>query len=108
MLRPTVVKRAIVVVLDGIRPDAISAFDLTHVRRLMQLGASTTRGRTITPSITWSAITSLLTGVRPQLHGVLADSIHIPEPTIELTPLPQLLLAAGLPSSAFLGELPAF
>ena len=106
MLRPTVVKRAIVVVLDGIRPDAINAFDLTHLRRLAQLGASTMRARTISPSITWSAITSLLTGVRPELHGVLADSIHIPEPKIELTPLPRLLLAAGTPSSAFLGDLP--
>jgi arylsulfatase A-like enzyme len=108
MLRPTVVKRAIVVVLDGLRPDAITAFDLTHVRRLAQLGASTMRARTISPSITWSALTSLLTGVRPQLHGVLSDSVHLPQPRIELTPLPEILLAAGMPSSAFLGELPAF
>ena len=107
MLRPTVVKRAIVVVLDGLRPDAITAFDLTHVRRLMQLGASTMCARTISPSITWSALTSLLTGVRPQLHGVLSDSVHLPQPQIELTPLPRILRSAGMPSSAFLGELPA-
>lgn len=108
MLRPTVVKRAIVVVLDGLRPDAIAAFDLRHVRRLASLGASSMRARTISPSITWSALTSILTGVRPSLHGVLSESVRIPQPKIELTPLPQLLLTAGLPSSAFLGDLPHF
>jgi hypothetical protein len=75
---------------------------------LTQLGASTMRARTISPSITWSAMTSLLTGVRPELHGVLTDSLRLPQPRIDLTPLPQILLAAGMPSSAFLGELPAF
>lgn len=108
MFRPTEIRRVIVVVLDGLRPDAIRAFDLARLRRLAGSGASTMHARTISPSITWSALTSLLTGVEPAVHGVLADSMHLPRPKTEIIPLPELLLRGGLPSSAFLGELPVF
>ena len=106
MQRTTEIRRAIVVVLDGLRPDAIDAFDLGNVRRLMQLSASTMEARTVSPSLTWPAITSMLTGITPATHGILADSVHIPRPKTKLFPLPDVLMRAGYPTSAFVSEVP--
>lgn len=93
-------------VLDGLRPDAIDAFGLEHLRRLAASGASTLRGRTVSPSLTWPALTSLMCGVSPASHGILADSLHLPRPRVPLTPLPEVLQRGGYPSSAFLGAVP--
>lgn len=101
------VRRAIVVVLDGLRPDAIDAFDLQHVAQLRALGASTLTATTVSPSLTWAAMTSLMTGVSPQLHGVVSDTVHLPRPRVRLEPLPAALEAAGLPSTAVLGAIPS-
>jgi predicted AlkP superfamily pyrophosphatase or phosphodiesterase len=101
------IRRVIVAVLDGLRPDAIDAFDLNHVRRLARLGASTMRGRTVSPSLTWPALTSLMTGVAPDVHDVVADTIKIPRPRKPIVPLPQLLLRHDYPSFAFMHDIPA-
>lgn len=106
MFRTTETRRAILVVLDGLRPDAIDAFDLSNIRRLMQVCASTMTARTVSPSLTWPAITSMLTGVTPETHGILADSAQIPRPRAKLWPLPTLLKKAGYPTSAFVSEIP--
>src|SRR5262245_25153369 len=106
MQRNTEIRRVILVVLDGLRPDAIEKFDLANVRRLMQLSASTMEARTVSPSLTWPAIGSMLTGVTPQTHGILADSVHIPRPKAKLFPLPDALMRAGYPTSAYVSEVP--
>lgn len=107
MHQPTHVRRVIVVVLDGLRPDAIEAFDLVNVRQLMQLGASSLTARTVSPSLTWPALTSLLTGVDPSRHGILSDTLHLPKQKSTLRPMPELLMRSGFPCSAFLGDVPA-
>src|SRR5579859_6125745 len=101
------IRRVIVAVFDGLRPDAIERFDLTHCRRVMRLGASTMRGRTVDPSVTVSALASLLTGVNPKRHGLQGDRIWIPKTASEMTPLPFALSSAGYPSAAFLCDVPA-
>ena len=106
MQRQTDIRRAIVVVLDGLRPDAVDAFDLGHLRRVARIGASSMRARTVSPSLTWPALASLMTGVAPDVHGILADSVHFPRPRGKLHPLPELLAQGGYPSSAFMGEVP--
>lgn len=105
MQRPDI-HRVIAVVLDGLRPDAIEAFQLASVRRIATHGASALDARTVAPSLTWPAITSVLTGVVPDIHGIRHESFHVPRPTQPLSPLPEQLLRAGFPSSAFLNELP--
>ncbi len=101
------VRRVIVVVLDGLRPDAISTFRLESVRHLAVNGASTMCARTVAPSVTAAAMTSLFTGVEPALHGVVSDDFHIPRPATTLSPLPRVLAEAGYPSSGFMRRLPA-
>ncbi|HTR78930.1 MAG TPA: alkaline phosphatase family protein [Gemmatimonadaceae bacterium] len=100
------IRRVILVVLDGLRPDAIERFDLHHLNRLQENGASTTRARTVTPSITASAMASLFTGVRPERHGLVSDRFHIPRAAGALNPMPRVLLEANYPTAAFVTEIP--
>ncbi len=100
------VRRVIIVVLDGLRPDAIDAFNLTTIDRVMRSGASSRSARTIDPPLTTAAMTSLMTGVRPCQHGITGDHVFIPRSTGWLTPMPKALADSGFPSTAFLAELP--
>jgi arylsulfatase A-like enzyme len=100
------ITRVIVVVLDGLRPDAIDSYDLHHIRYLMQRGASTRAGTTVAPSVTAAAMASLLTGVHPAVHGLRSDRFHIPEGSEALLPLPRVLAKAGIPTFAFMRDIP--
>jgi arylsulfatase A-like enzyme len=106
MDQPTSISRVIVVVLDGLRPDAITTFHLQHIQRLMRHGTSTMSAATVSPSVTAAAMTSLLTGVHPAVHGLQNDRFRIPKTTETLFPLPRVLKDAGIPTFAFLHELP--
>ena len=104
--RPREISRVIVVVLDGLRPDAIALFGLPHLWRLAGQGASTFTGTTVAPSVTAAAMTSLFTGVAPETHGLTSERFHIPRARGSIHPLPQLLAGRGLPSTVCLAELP--
>lgn len=106
MPRPREITRVIVAILDGLRPDAIPLYGLPHLWRLSQQGASTFSASTVIPSVTAAAMTSLLTGVAPDTHGLTSDRFHIPRPRVPLDPLPRLLARHGLPTTACLAALP--
>ena len=106
-MRPlTPIQRVVLVVLDGLRPDAIPRFGLTEIGGALRGGAHTVLARTVTPSVTACAMASLLTGAVPQRHGLQSDRFHIPRPRGRLYPLPRHLAAHGYPSSAFLARMP--
>lgn len=100
------VRRVILVVLDGLRGDAIAMLALPTWSRLARSGASTLAGATVLPSVTAAAVASLLTGVAPTVHGLASDRFHVPHSRGPIEPLPALLTRAGLPTSAFLARLP--
>jgi arylsulfatase A-like enzyme len=100
------VRRVILVVLDGLRPDAIEAFGLTHIQQLAARGRATYDARTVSPSVTAAAMATLLTGQTPARHGVVSDRFHIPRPRGPMDPLPRVLGAAGFPTEIYLGALP--
>jgi len=102
----TAIDRVVLVVLDGLRPDAVGAFDLDHVADLAARGASTFSARTVTPSVTAAAMASLFTGLAPARHGVVSDRFHVPRRCGPIDPLPRVLSGAGFSSSAFIGSLP--
>lgn len=106
MQAPHGIARVILVILDGLRADAIPLFPLPYLQQLARSGAYTLAGRTVRPSITASALTSLLTGVTPQVHGVESDKLALHRPPGVLTPLPELLARHGLGLQAFRGSLP--
>ncbi|HUX33622.1 MAG TPA: alkaline phosphatase family protein [Gemmatimonadaceae bacterium] len=106
MPRHHLVRRVIVVVLDGLRSDAIAAFDLSTVRGLAQRGAHTLAAHTVAPSVTAAAMGSLLTGVSPDRHGLTSDRFHIPRSRGPVSPLPSLLDEAGYVTTACMAEVP--
>lgn len=104
--RESPVRRVVLVVLDGLRPDAISTFGLSNIASLMKAGASTVEGRTVAPSVTACAMASLLTGAAPERHGLQSDRFHIPRPRGSIDPLPRVLSRHSMPSSAFMSAMP--
>jgi hypothetical protein len=100
------VRRVVLVVLDGLRADAIPALNLRCWSRLARGGASSLAGTTIAPSVTAAAMASLLTGAPPEVHGLRSDRFHIPKSRGPVHPVPRVLAAAGLPTSGFIAELP--
>lgn len=106
MNTPEGITRVIVVVLDGLRADAIPLFELPVLQRLMAVGAGTLSARTVSPSITTAAITSLLTGVTPRVHGLDSDRIVLPRNPRTLTSLPGHLRRFGIPTHGYRGALP--
>ncbi len=100
------VERVVVVVLDGLRPDAIDRFGLRHLQALMRLGAATRSGRTVAPSVTACAMTSLFTGAQPERHGMRSDRFRIPRPSGRIDPIPQVLARHGIASAAHMASLP--
>lgn len=100
------VERVVVVVMDGLRPDAVTKFALPNVLRLARNGACTFGGTTVRPSVTAAAMASLLTGADPSHHGLQSDRFHLPRSRGRLHPLAHELRTRGLPSSAFTGHIP--
>lgn len=68
--RGAITDHVIIVSMDGLRPDAIAAFEAEHLQRLMREGSFTLEASTILPSKTLPSHTSMLTGVTPEVHGV--------------------------------------
>lgn len=106
MPSPQGITRVILVILDGLRADAISMLPMPHLRALAALGAHTFRARTVEPSITTAALTSLFTGVTPDVHRIRSDRFGLPRPTEPLTPLPDLLREHGIPVFGHMATLP--
>lgn len=100
------IRRVILIVLDGLRPDAIQTLGLSQVARLAGRGVSTLKGATVAPSVTAACMASLLTGVQPATHGVQSTRFHIPRRRGLMRPLPRVLAEAGYPSSSFMCRVP--
>lgn len=60
----------ILISIDGLRPDAITARGAPTLHRLASEGSHSVRASTIYPSTTLPAHVSMLTGVPPDVHGV--------------------------------------
>ncbi len=100
------VQRVVLVVLDGLRPDAVPRFALPSCTALLKRGRGTLFGRTVSPSLTSTVMASLLSGAVPTRHGVEGGRFHLPRIRSHLDPLPRVLTAGGLPSSMHLARVP--
>jgi arylsulfatase A-like enzyme len=66
--------RIVVVLFDGLRPDLIGPAATPNLHRLQKQGVTLARQRTVYPSETRIALTSLVTGVPPGRHGIVGNS----------------------------------
>ncbi|RVT90104.1 hypothetical protein EOD42_24045 [Rhodovarius crocodyli] len=67
--------RFIMVALDGMRPDMVSAENTPHLAALAAAGTRFTNARSVFPSETRVATPSLVTGCRPGGHGMVANTL---------------------------------
>lgn len=106
MLAPAGISRVVVVVLDGLRADVVPLYQLPELGALAAAGAATFTAQTVRPSVTISALTSLLTGVSPAVHGMVTDRIGLPRHPARLTPLSRVLESVGVPTFGYRAALP--
>lgn len=66
-------KIVILISIDGLRPDALSAENSPNLWRLVEKGSFYSNAQTIPLSITYPAHTSMLTGLRAVKHGVFSN-----------------------------------
>jgi hypothetical protein len=65
--------RVVFVMLDGLRPDAISPERTPHLTRAIARGAHTFDARSVVPSITLPCHLSIMKSVPPSRHGILSN-----------------------------------
>lgn len=75
--------RFVIVVLDGLRPDLVTAATMPHLAALRDAGTSFANARSVFPSETRVATSSLVTGCRPGAHGLVANTMFVPSVTTQ-------------------------
>ena len=68
--------RAVLVSIDGLRPDAIAAAHCPHLDGLVAAGASSLSATTVMPSVTLPVHVSMFHSVPPDRHGNLTNDWH--------------------------------
>ena len=65
-------------VIDGLRPDSITASETPNLYRLKTEGVNFENSHSVFPTVTRVNSTSLSTGMQPARHGILGNQIYIP------------------------------
>ena len=94
----------IVVVIDGLRPDLISQESAPTLMRLIGEGAATLDARTVEPSLTLPAITSMVTGVEPRIHRMTWNHYEPDRGVVEVATIFHVARGAGLRTALFAGK----
>jgi len=68
----------LVFVMDGLRPDSITAADTPNLHRLRAEGVWFENGHSVFPTVTRVNSPSLATGSYPSRHGIMGNSIYVP------------------------------
>jgi predicted AlkP superfamily pyrophosphatase or phosphodiesterase len=98
-------KHVILVSIDGLRPDAIAAFNAATLTKLINEGSYTLEATTILPSKTLPSHTSMLTGEPPDRHGVLWNTAFDDAPgTLEIPTIFSTARSNGYRTAAFFSK----
>ncbi len=89
-------RRVLLVIIDGLRPDAVTAAGMPALEHLMSWGWHAGLATTVRPSVTVAALTSLATGVSPARHGLDHPSLTRLGRVRGLAPLPVELRRHGV------------
>ena len=68
----------IVFVVDGLRPDAITAEDTPTLHRLRAEGVDLANSHAAVPTVTRVNAATIATGAQPGTHGIVGNQIHVP------------------------------
>jgi predicted AlkP superfamily pyrophosphatase or phosphodiesterase len=105
VVRGGTTRHVVLVSIDGLRPDAIAAFDASTMLRLMREGTYTLKASTIDPSLTLPSHTSMLTGEPPERHRVLWNNVvNADRDEIELPNISSVARSNGYRTAAFFSK----
>lgn len=71
-------KKVILILVDGLRPDALTGCGNPYGNRLLQMGSYTLEAETVFPSVTLPCHMSLFHSVPPERHGILTNT-YVPQ-----------------------------
>lgn len=97
-------KMVIVVSFDGLRPDAIPAGEAHHIQSLAEAGVSAKYAHTILPSLTLPSHSSMLSGVKPETHGIYWNGWEPAKGTIKVTTIFDEVKKAGMKTAMIVGK----
>ena len=98
-------RRVVLVLADGLRPDAITPTDMPSLDALSRRFTTALRARTVRPSRTVAALASLATGVAPETHGLIEPGLGFLKRLPTLRPLARELTRGGVSSQVVASEL---
>lgn len=76
---PTAADRVVICVFDGLRPDFITPELTPNLARFAAKGTWFRQARSVFPSMTRVATTSIATGAPPKIHGVVGNAFLFPQ-----------------------------
>jgi arylsulfatase A-like enzyme len=101
-------RRVVVLVLDGLRADLVGDPRFPHLDALRSASAHTLNAITVLPSVTATAMTSLLSGVAPSQHGIMSDRFAVPDVSRALRTVPHVVADAGMRTFGAVRQVPWF
>ncbi|MGH7384374.1 MAG: alkaline phosphatase family protein, partial [Candidatus Rokuibacteriota bacterium] len=75
---PAVRRRVLVFVVDGLRPDSITAEDTPTLFRLRGEGVDLTNSHAVFPTVTRVNAATIATGTYPGTHGLVGNQMYVP------------------------------
>ena len=72
-------RRAILIVLDGLRPDQITPETTPHLDALARAGVRFTDSHAVFPTVTRANSSSITTGLLPARHGIRSNMFYAPD-----------------------------
>jgi hypothetical protein len=97
--------RCVVALVDGLRPEAVTRMHMPVLRRLSRAYTRALHAKTVRPSATVAALTSLATGVSPERHGLVEPGLTFLTRLGALRPLARELRAARVRTVVAAGPL---
>jgi arylsulfatase A-like enzyme len=99
-------RRAIIISIDGLRPDVLLRANAPRMREMMHDGSFTFWARSTAVSITLPTHVSMLTGVEPQVHGIHWNAgLPLAEPVYpKVSTIFELATKAGYTTGAVAGK----
>ena len=71
-------KKVILMLVDGLRPDALTGCGHPYVKELLEMGKYSLEAETVYPSVTLPCHMSLFHSVPPERHGILTNT-YVPQ-----------------------------
>jgi len=93
---PASADNVVIIMVDGLRPDALKQAKVPILEGLAKRGSSTMKAQTVTPSLTLPAFASMLTGLPVEQHGVDWNAYEAPRGFIRAPTVFEIALVCAI------------